>query len=46
MCVVRHAQIIQNKNCAISLQYLKREVNDEADFLPVGKHENYYKLIL
>ena len=25
---------------AISLQYLKREVNDEVDFLHAGKHEN------
>ena len=24
----------------ISLQYLKREVNDEVDFLHAGKHEN------
>ena len=28
------------KKFAISLQYLKREVNDEVDFLHVGKHEN------
>ena len=40
MCVVRHAQITQNKKFAISLQYPKREMNDEADVLHAGKHEN------
>ena len=40
MCVVRHAQINQNKKFAISLQYPKTEVNDEADVLHAGKHES------
>ena len=40
MYVVRHTQINQNKKLAISLQYLKEEVNDEVDFLSTGKHEN------
>ena len=40
MYVVRHAQINQNKKLAISLQYLKEEVNDEVDLLSTGKHEN------
>ena len=40
MCVARHAQITQNRKFAISLQYLKREVNDEVDFLHAGKQEN------
>ena len=40
MCVVRHAQITQNQKFAISLQYLKKEVNDEVDFLHADKHEN------
>ena len=35
-----------NKKFAISLQYLKKEVNDEVDFLYAGKHENLIKLIL
>ena len=35
-----------NKKFAISLQYLKKEVNDEVDFLYAGKHENLNKLIL
>ena len=28
----------------ISLQYLKREVNDEVDFLHAGKHENLLQI--
>ena len=40
MCVARHAQITQNKKFAISLQYLKKEVNDEIDFLHGGKHQS------
>ena len=44
MCVARHAQITQNKKFAISLQYLKKEVNDEVDFLHVGKHENLLQI--
>ena len=40
MCVARHAQITHKKKFAVSLQYLKREVNDEVDFLHAGKHEN------
>ena len=28
----------------ISLQYLKREVNDEVDFLHPGKHENLLQI--
>ena len=37
MCVARHAQITQNKNFAISLQYRKKEVNDKVDFLYASK---------
>ena len=33
MCMDRHAQIIQNKRLTISLQYLKKEVSNEGDFL-------------
>ena len=44
MCVARHAQIIPNKKFAISLQYLKTEVNDKADFLHAGKHENLLQI--
>ena len=44
MCVARHAQITQNKKFAISLQYLKKEVNHEVDFLHAGKHENFLQI--
>ena len=39
MCMARRAQIIQNKKFAISLQYLKKEVNDKVEFLHAGKNE-------
>ena len=38
VCVARHAQISQNNKFAISLQYLKKEVSDEVDFLHANKH--------
>ena len=34
-----HAQITQNDIIDISLQYLKKEVSDEVDFLHANKHE-------
>ena len=40
VCVGRHAQITQNNKFYISLQYLKKEVSDEVDFLHVDKHES------
>ena len=33
--IARHAQITQNKNVAISVQYRKKEVNDEVNLLKV-----------
>ena len=44
MCVARHAQITQNRKFAISLQYLKRQVNDEVEFLHAGKHESLLQI--
>ena len=38
--MTRHAQITQNNKFAISLQYLKKEVSDEVDFLHENKHES------
>ena len=38
LCVARHAQNTQKK-FAISLQYLKKELSDEVDFLHVHEHE-------
>ena len=43
-CVARHAQITQNNKFAISLQYLKKEVSDEVDFLHADKHESLLQI--
>ena len=40
LCVARHAQVIQNVKFVISLQYLKKEVSNEVDFLHADKREN------
>ena len=38
--MARHAQITQNNMFAISLQYLQKELSDEANFLHAEKHES------
>ena len=40
MCVVKHVQITQNNKFAIFLQYLKKELSDEADFLHADEPES------
>ena len=40
----RHAQITQNNKFAISLQYLKKEVSDEVDFLHADKHKSLLQI--
>ena len=42
--MARYAQITQNNKIAISLQYLKKEVNDGVDFLHAGKHESLLQI--
>ena len=44
MNVARHAQIAINNKVAISLQYLKKKVSDEVDFLHLDKHESLLQL--
>ena len=44
MCVARHAQITQNNKFAIPLQYLKKEMSDEVDFLHAEKHESLLQI--
>ena len=39
-----NAQNIQNNMFAISLQYLKKEVSDEVDFLHAEKHESLLQI--
>ena len=38
--MTRHAQIAQNNTFAISLQYFKKELSDEVDFLYAHMHES------
>ena len=42
--MARNAQITQNNTFAISLQYLKKEVSDEVDFLHETKHESFLQI--
>ena len=44
MCVEKHAQITQSNKVAVSLQYLKKEVSDEVDFLHADKHKSLLQL--
>ena len=41
VCVARHTQSTQNSKFAISIQYLKQNMNDEVDFLPEDKHQRF-----
>ena len=40
MKMVKHSQRSQNSKFAVSLQYLKKEVKDEVNFLHADKHES------
>ena len=40
VCVASHAQITQKNTFSIFLQYLKKEMNDEVDFLHADRDEN------
>ena len=42
--MARDAQITQNNKFAISLQYLKKELSDEVDFLHADKHESLLQI--
>ena len=44
VCVARHAKITQNNKLAISLQYLKKKVSDEVEFLHADKHESFLQV--
>ena len=39
-----NVQITQNNKFAITLQYLKKKVTDEVDFLHADKHESYLQI--
>ena len=42
--MARHAQITQNNKFAISLQYRKKNVSDEVDFLHAEKYESLLQI--
>ena len=44
VCVTKHVQVTQNNKFAISLQYVKKEVSDEVDFLHADKHESFLQI--
>ena len=44
MVTVKHSQSSQNSKFAMSLQYLKKEVRDEVDFLDADKHQSFLQV--
>ena len=42
--MARHAKITQNNTFVISLQYVKKEVSDEVNFLHADKHESFLQI--
>ena len=40
MKMVKHSQSSQNSKFAVSLQYLRKEVKDDVNFLQADKHES------
>ena len=42
--MARHAQINENNKYAVSLQYRKKEVSGEVDFLHAEKHETFLQI--
>ena len=45
MGVFKHSISSQNSIFAMSLQFLKKELRDENDFMHADKHQSFYKLI-
>ena len=44
MGIVKYSQSFQNCQFAISLEYLKKEVRDDADFSHVDKHQSFLQV--
>ena len=44
MRMVKHSQSSQNSKFAMCLQYLKKEVRDEVDFLHAEKHQSLQQI--
>ena len=46
MGMVKHSQSSQKSKFVMSLQYLKKEVRDEVDFLHADKHQSFLEVDL
>ena len=44
MGMVKHSQSFQNSKFAMSLQYLKKEIRDEVDFLHADEHQSFLQV--
>ena len=44
MGMIKHSQSSQNSKFAMSLQYVKKEVKDEVDFLHADKHQGFLQV--
>ena len=44
MGIVKHCQSSQNSKLTMSLQYLKKQVRDEVDFLHADKHQSFLQV--
>ena len=44
MGMLKHSQSSQNSKFAMTLQYLKKEVRDEVNFLHVDKHQSFLQV--
>ena len=44
VCVTKHTQSTQNNKFVIFLQYLKKDVSDEVDFLHADKHKGLLQI--
>ena len=44
MDMVKYSRSFQNSKFAVSLQYLKKEVRDEAEFLHAVKHQSFLQV--
>ena len=42
--MVEHSQSSQNSKFEMSLQYLRKKVKDEVDFLHTDKHQSFLKV--
>ena len=44
MVIARHPQSNQNNKFAKPLQYLKKELRNDVDFLPADKHQDFLQV--